>query len=156
VHPGFVWLLDGGHVSSVEALYRRGARTIRLQALEVEVADHARQRYEPAHAAVAAERARIARELHDVIAHSVSVVIVQAVATLGELDDHSIALARTRVTAIEEIARQAPADMRRLVTIGDDGGDRGELGPQPGIESLPALLAGVADAGVHVDLEIAG
>lgn len=132
------------------------ARTVRLQTLEIEVADHARQRDELARAAVAAERARIARELHDVIAHSVSVVIVQAVATLGELDDRNIASTRTRVGAIEEIARQALADMRRLVAIGDDGGDRGDLGPQPGVDSLPALVAGVADAGVHVDLEIAG
>jgi signal transduction histidine kinase len=132
------------------------ARAVRVQTLQIEVADHARKRDELARAAIAAERARIARELHDVIAHSVSVVIVQAVATLGELDDQRFPAARARVTAIEETARQALADMRRLVAIGDEGTAPGELGPQPGVETLPALVAGVADAGVDATLEVSG
>ncbi len=126
-------------------------RSERTSDLESELV---RQRAQ-ARAAAVAERARIARELHDIVAHSLSVVIVQSGAALGDFDDDHPHQARRRVEAMERIARQALADMRRLVTV-DDGPELDDLGPQPGLRDLPALLEEVRAAGLVVDLTVEG
>ena len=105
--------------------------------------------------AVAAERARIARELHDVIAHSVSVMTVQAGAArllLGEDPDR----AREPLASVEYTGRQALADMRRLLGILRSGEEPAELAPQPGMGDVAALIDHVRSAGLPAELTIEG
>lgn len=104
---------------------------------------------------VARERLRIANELHDVVAHNVSVVALQAGAAL-ELLDVAPERAREPLLAIEATARSTLREMRSLVGIlrTTDGDDRQP--PQPGLRALPSLVAGVTDAGLPVDLSIEG
>lgn len=129
------------------------SRQARAAALEHEVTDRADREAEAARAATVAERARIARELHDVIAHSVSVAIVQSMVAQNALADGEVADAVRRVGAIEDTARQTLADMRRLVAVDDASGPQGQLGPQPGMEDLPALVGQLVDTGADVALE---
>ncbi len=95
------------------------SRATRGAAIEAELAVAQLRREQATKMAVEAERARIAAELHDVIAHSVTVTIVQSMAARSAIDDRQLPDARHRVDAIEESARQALADMRRLVAIND-------------------------------------
>jgi signal transduction histidine kinase len=105
-------------------------------------------------AAVAAERGRIARELHDVVGHGVSVVVLQLVAAEGMLDGGDVAGARTRLDATERSARQALAEMRRLVGLLDE--QDAALAPQPGLAELDRLVADTRAAGVPVELTVRG
>jgi signal transduction histidine kinase len=95
---------------------------------------------------VADERARIARELHDVVAHGVSVIAVQADAAEAALE-HDPARAATPLRSIRGSAHDALAEMRRMVGV---LGETHERGPQPGLAQLPALIG---QAGVPVTLE---
>lgn len=113
-----------------------------------------RDREARANEAVAQERARIARELHDVIAHNVSVIIVQAEAASALLGERPEAAGKP-LERIETTAREAMAEMRRLVGIlAEDG--RLEVGAQPGLAQLPDLVEGVWQAGLHVDFATEG
>jgi signal transduction histidine kinase len=105
--------------------------------------------------AIVEERARIARELHDVIAHSVSVMVVQAGAA-QEVLKRDPALAVEPLEAVQETGRQALVEMSRLVGLLRE--DNAELGltPQPGLGDLDALLAQVREAGLPVDVTIVG
>ena len=105
--------------------------------------------------AVADERARIARELHDVIAHSVSVMTVQTGAARLLLDEDPDR-AREPLLSVEETGRQALADMRRLLGILRSGEERADLAPQPGIGDVAALIEQVRDAGLAAELTIEG
>ena len=114
------------------------------------------EQLERAHeAAVAGERATIARELHDVIAHSVSVMTVQAGAARLLLDEDP-SRARASLLAVEETGRQALAEMRRLLGIlrGDEHETR--LAPQPGISEIASLVEQVRGAGLPVDVVVEG
>jgi signal transduction histidine kinase len=107
-----------------------------------------------AHEAVATERARVARELHDVVAHAVSVVVVQAQAgqrLVGVDDDR----ARQSLEAIEETARSALNEMRRLLGMLRETEDL-TLEPQPGLSALEALVSQVRETGLPVSVEVAG
>jgi signal transduction histidine kinase len=109
-----------------------------------------------AHAeAVAGERATIARELHDVIAHSVSVMTVQAGAARLLFDDDP-SRAKESLLAVEETGRQALAEMRRLLGILRGDAQEGRLAPQPGIADLDALVEQVRSAGLPVDVLVEG
>ena len=113
-------------------------------------------RLERAHAeAVAGERATIARELHDVIAHSVSVMTVQAGAARLLIDEDPLR-ARESLIAVEETGRQALGEMRRLLGIlrGDEHETR--LAPQPGIADIDALVEQVRAAGLPVEIVVEG
>jgi signal transduction histidine kinase len=113
-----------------------------------------RERDLAAREAVVEERARIARELHDAIAHNVSMMVVQAGAE-RRLVGEGRASTREVLETIEEIGRGALTEMRRLVGIlRTDRADA--LAPQPGLEDLPTLVAQVADAGLPVDLRVEG
>jgi signal transduction histidine kinase len=113
-------------------------------------------RLQRAHAeAVAAERATIARELHDVIAHSVSVMTVQAGAARLLFDDDPTR-AKESLLAVEETGRQALAEMRRLLGILRGDEHEGRLAPQPGIADLDALVEHVRGAGLPVDVLVEG
>jgi signal transduction histidine kinase len=105
--------------------------------------------------AVAEERARIARELHDVIAHSVSVMVVQAGAA-EEVLRSAPERALDPVRAVQETGREALAEMSRLVGLLRD--DRAELGlePQPGLADLDVLVEQVREAGLPVDVRVEG
>jgi signal transduction histidine kinase len=108
-----------------------------------------------ARAAVAAERARIARELHDVVGHGVSIVVLQLVATLGMLDNGDLTAARQRLLATERSSRQTLAEMRRLLGLLDED-ETVSLAPQPGLAELERLVADTRAAGVEVELEVWG
>ena len=130
-----------------------GARTARAAALEVELADQEHKKIEAARAATAQERARIARELHDVIAHAVSVAIIQSMAARSALADGHLEHADRRLGSIEDTARKALADMRRLVAIDEATERAGDPVPQPGLSELAALVANLAATGTDVALE---
>jgi signal transduction histidine kinase len=101
------------------------------------------------------ERARIARELHDVIAHSVSVMIVQAGAARMSLNGASTQ-ATGSILAVERAGRQALDEMRRLLGILRQGAGEPQLSPQPGLSDLDSLLDQVRAAGLSVELELIG
>lgn len=105
--------------------------------------------------AIAIERARIARELHDIVAHSVSVMGVQAGAARATLDTEP---ERTRqaLQLIEATARDAIGDLRRLLGILRTEDDPSALAPQPGLGDLDRLLGQVRDAGLTVDVHVEG
>src|SRR5215218_5621667 len=111
-----------------------------------------REREENARRAAAEEQARIARELHDVIAHNVSVMVVQAAAA-GDVFDSQPAKAREALASIEHTGREALTELRRL--LGAVRTDDGKV-PQPGLGRLPALLDQVRSAGLAVDLTTEG
>jgi signal transduction histidine kinase len=114
-----------------------------------------RDRDERARAAVVEERARIARELHDIVAHHVSVMVIQAQAgqrLLGEAERD----AREALTAIETSGRDALVEMRRLLEVLRRTSDTPGTGPQPGLDELPTLIRTARDAGLPVELHVAG
>jgi signal transduction histidine kinase len=104
--------------------------------------------------AVAEEQARIARELHDVIAHNVSVMVVQASAARDVFDDRPDR-AREALGSIESTGRAAMAELRRLIGGVRSSGDD-EVAPQPGLDRIHALVDQVQAAGLHVALTIEG
>ena len=104
-------------------------------------------------AALAEERTRIARELHDVIAHSVSVMGVQAGAARTLMDRRPDA-ARAALLEVESTARSSVEELHRLLSVLRDDGDTPEsLAPQPGLSQLTELMAQVRAAGLDVDLD---
>jgi signal transduction histidine kinase len=120
----------------------------RRRALAVEDLQRARQ------ADIAAERARIARDLHDVVGHGISVVVLQLVAALGMLDNGDGEAARVRLEATERSARETLAEMRRLLGLLEE--DDPSLAPQPGLDELERLVSETRAAGVAVELELSG
>jgi signal transduction histidine kinase len=113
------------------------------------------ERKEEALAAVAQERARIARELHDVIAHSVSVMTVQAGAARMLLAQDP-ERAREPILAVEQTGREALAETRRLLGILRSDMTEPELEPQPGMASLETLVERTRLAGLPVELTVDG
>jgi signal transduction histidine kinase len=126
-----------------------------LRELEDRAARLERERGTQAQIAAAAERARIARELHDVIAHNVSVMVVQA-------DGASYALhteperADQALAAISQTGRQALAEMRRLLGVLRAGDEQANLAPVPRLSQLRELLDQARDAGMSVSLSLDG
>ena len=115
-----------------------------------------RTRAEESRRAVAQERSRIARELHDVVAHSMSVMIVQAGAA-RRVVERDPAKATEAIAAIESTGRGAMTEMRRLLgVLRDDAGEKASLAPQPSIRQVQALVDQCADAGLDVRLELEG
>jgi signal transduction histidine kinase len=110
-------------------------------------------------AAVADERARIARELHDIVAHCVSVMVVQAGAS-EDLLGRSPERAREPLRAVQETGRQAVAELGRMLGLLRDGGrDRpngDDLAPQPGTAQLPQLADRMSGLGLPVQLTVSG
>ncbi len=127
-----------------------------LVELEDRAARLERERDAQAKVAVAAERARIARELHDVVAHNVSVMIVQADGAAYVLDN-SPQQAKEALGTIASTGRQALVEMRRLLGVLRTSDTKGEeYVPQPGVEELPELLDQVRTAGLQVDFATSG
>src|SRR5207302_4749264 len=111
-----------------------------VEALAQQAEGRRREREAEARAAVAAERARIARELHDVVGHGVSVVVLQLVAAVGMLDKGDMSAARERLLVTERSSRQTLAEMRRLLGLLDED-DAASLAPQPRLADLERLIA---------------
>jgi signal transduction histidine kinase len=101
------------------------------------------------------ERRRIARELHDVIAHSVGVMVVQAGAARHVLAEKPQA-AEESLRAVEDSGHEAMAELRRMLGVLAGDGAEPPLAPQPGIEKLESLVARVREAGLPVSLRIEG
>jgi len=116
---------------------------------------HAREQEAAARIAVAEERARIARELHDIVAHAVSIMVLQVGAVRhklpASLEEDSDALRR-----VEQAGRGALAEMRRLLGAMRRDGDGLELAPHPGVDRLDSLLDDVGRAGLPVELHVDG
>jgi len=134
-------------------------RSLRLRRAYLEELKDRAARLERAHAADtraarAEERSRIARELHDVVAHHVSVMTVQAAAARRVLASDP-EVAREALTAIEHTGRQALAEMREIVgVLRTEPGV--ELRPQPGVRDLPALAEQMTEAGLPTRLTVDG
>jgi len=129
---------------------RQQADELRRLARELE-----REREERARAAVVEERTRIARELHDVVAHSVSVIAVQADAAEAALA-RDPERSRAPVAAIKQTARDALVEMRRLLGLLRQGDHETQLGPQPGLADLGTLFRDARAAGLELDVAIEG
>ncbi|MFG3301485.1 sensor histidine kinase [Micromonospora chersina] len=120
-----------------------------------------RERESAARTAVDAERARIARELHDIVSHNVSLMIVQAAAAREVLttmpDDAAAAL-----SAVEGAGRTTMTELRHLLGLlapaadGDDATDGADLAPQPSLSRLSPLIDRIAFAGLPVEVRISG
>jgi signal transduction histidine kinase len=135
-------------------LSRRAEHTQELQ----ELTQRLRQdREEEARAAVLEERARIARELHDVVAHSVSVMVVQAGGVRRLLRDDQ-GREREALLVVEQVGRSALTEMRRMLGVLRTEGEAATpaLAPQPGLAYLDRLVEQVRQAGLEVDLHVEG
>jgi signal transduction histidine kinase len=115
-----------------------------------------RERQAEARRAVTEERLRIARELHDVIAHSMSVIAVQS-AVGHHVMDTQPDQARQALAAIEATSRSALTEMRRLLgVLRQEGQTRGSLAPPPGLADLDSLVSQVQDTGLQVCVKVDG
>jgi signal transduction histidine kinase len=130
-------------------------RTERFEAAEERATRAEREREAAARVAVAEERGRIARELHDVVAHAVSVMVLQVGAVrhrMPETDTED----RETLKNVEQAGRTALAEMRRLLNAMRQDGDELELLPHPGLDNLDSLVDDVRAAGLPVRLQIRG
>jgi len=148
----FGGLLYGGvwGIGRVLHLRSRDVRELSDRASQLE-----REREQRATEAVADERARIARELHDVVSHSISVVTIQTQAVRRRLRPEQQREIED-LHAVEITARQAMAELRRLFGVLRADGDRPALAPAPGLGELDQLIERMRLAGVVVDLAVEG
>jgi signal transduction histidine kinase len=148
--PSLVWLVAAWAVGRTVRSWRH--KNVALEAANRELEE---QRELQAQAAVAVERGRIARELHDVVAHNVSMIVVQAGAAARVLDGDQPNV-RNALEVIAGTGRETVDEMRALLGVlrSDDG--PAALKPQPGLADLDQLVGGVREAGLPVTLRIEG
>jgi signal transduction histidine kinase len=140
------WLL--GHFVGIRRLY--------VLQLEERTAELERAREELARRAVVEERLRLARELHDVVAHAMSVIAVQSGVGAHVANTQPKEAAKA-LAAIEATSRAALTELRRLLGVLRQADEpRGDLAPVPGLADLEGLLAEVARAGLAVKLRVNG
>jgi signal transduction histidine kinase len=130
-------------------------RAEQAEAAELRATQAERERDAAARIAVAEERTRIARELHDIVAHAVSVMVLQVGAVRHKLPA-ALTEDREALKSVEQAGRGALAEMRNLLDAMREDGERAELGPQPGLDRLDALLQDVGRAGLPVRLRADG
>jgi signal transduction histidine kinase len=135
--------------------YALRERAEEAEAAEVRATQAEREREAAARVAVAEERARIARELHDIVAHAVSVMVLQVGAVRHKLPDE-LAEDRDALRGVEQTGRTALAEMRRLLAAMRHDGDDVDLAPQPGLDRLDSLAEEVGRAGLPVRLHVEG
>jgi signal transduction histidine kinase len=168
VGTGFVYILAGGPGLAYEDLVATalacavasgfglyvGSKRSSVSALEERAARFERERELLAERAVAEERVRIAQELHDVVAHNVSLIVVQAQALGATVPDPRVTAA---TGGIAELGREAMAEMHRTLKLlrarDDDGAERS---PQPGLGDLDGLLERSRATGLRVELAVEG
>ena len=131
------------------------ARTEQAEAAEERAARAEWQRRNEGRVAVAEERARIARELHDIVAHAVGVMVLQVGALRHRLPVEDVT-SRETLRNVEEAGRDALTEMRRLLEAMRRDGDPLDLAPQPGLGGIAALLDTVRAAGLDTDLHVHG
>jgi signal transduction histidine kinase len=147
----FLFVVGGPWLAGRAIRHRRlSERHLEARALAAE-----REREERARAAVAEERVRIARELHDVVAHAISVIVVQARGGRRSLATEPEE-AREAFDSIEASGREALAEMRRLLGMLRKGDEELALAPQPSLRHLDTLVAQVKEAGLPVELFVEG
>jgi signal transduction histidine kinase len=132
---------------------RARTRRLYLEQLTARARDLERDRDRQAELAVAAERARIARDLHDAVAHGLSIVVIQAQAAAGAMEKRP-ATAQAALASIVATGRDSLAEMRRLLGLTRPDGP--DLAPLPGLRDLPGLVERVRAAGLPVSLRIDG
>ena len=148
---GLFYLLVAGAAWGVGVLVRQvQARSRELQVLAARLAE---QQEAVAASAVVAERARIAREVHDSVAHSVSVMVLQMGGLRRLLPDHPEA--QDVLLGLERLGREAVDEMRRVVGILRDG-PGGDPAPQPSLSRLDAVLDELRAGGMPIDLVVTG
>jgi signal transduction histidine kinase len=130
-------------------------RTAQAEAAELRAIHAEREREAAARIAVAEERARIARELHDIVAHAVSVMVLQVGAVRHKLPE-TLAEDANALRDVEQAGRTALAEMRHLISGMRYDGQDAELAPQPGLDGLVALAEKVRRAGLPVRLHVEG
>jgi signal transduction histidine kinase len=130
-------------------------RAAQAEAAEERATHAERERESAARIAVAEERARITRELHDIVAHSVSVMVLQVGAVRHNLPP-AMGEDRDALVGVEQAGRAALQEMRRLLGAMHDDGEDVELAPQPGLDSLDALVEKVRRAGLPVRVHVEG
>jgi signal transduction histidine kinase len=130
-------------------------RTAQAEAAEERAAHAERERESAARVAVAEERVRVARELHDIVAHAVSVMVLQTGAVRHRLRDEAPEDVEA-LQRVEQTGRTALVEMRRLVGAMRRPDEAAERAPHPGLARLDALLEEVRRAGLAVDLQIEG
>jgi signal transduction histidine kinase len=130
-------------------------RRLLMQELRAKARSLERDREEQARQAVADERRRISRELHDVVAHSVSVMVVQAggARRIARSDPER---AREALSSVQMTGREALGEMRRMLGMLGEEASRPALAPQPSLASLEALCERARAAGLPVDLRVSG
>jgi signal transduction histidine kinase len=156
---------DGGTLVGTLAVFvlaavwgdRRKVRIAYDEQLALREAEKERERIESERRAVADERLRIARELHDVLAHAMSVVAVQSGVGVHVIDSRP-AEAKRILQTINATSRESMKEMRSLVDVLRENPELhpDELAPAPGLEQLPELVGRVTEAGVPVDVTVEG
>jgi signal transduction histidine kinase len=130
-------------------------RQLRADILEERASRLERERELSTRVALADERQRIARELHDVVAHSVSVMVVQAGAARTLLTRQP-KQSEQALLAVESSGREALGELRRLLGLLTEADAEPALAPQPGLDQLDRLVERVGQAGLPVDVRIDG
>jgi signal transduction histidine kinase len=142
-------------VAAWVAGYALRERSAQAEAAELRATLAERERDAAARIAVAEERARIARELHDIVAHAVSVMVLQVGAVRHKLSD-ALPEDRDALRGVERTGRTALSEMRRLLAAMRTDSDEPEFTPQPGLDGLRSLLDEVGRAGLPVRLHVDG
>jgi signal transduction histidine kinase len=148
----FIMLVFGGAWLAGLLVGQRGLQTRELRE-RAERAESERERR--AEEAVGEERARIARELHDVVAHSVSVMVVQA-AGVRRLLRGDQEREREALLVVERVGREALTEMRRMLGVIRAEGQGAARAPQPSLEHLDRLIERAREAGLDVDVKVEG
>lgn len=144
--PLFI-LAAAGAVGQVQRAGKLSVRSLQRRAAQLEADQEVATR-----AAVEGERDRLARELHDLVGHGLSLVVVQVMAAQASLEAARHDLTAQRLTNIENAARATLAEARRLITI--SGRPEADFGPQPTLVDLPDLVSAVSDCGIPVELTV--
>jgi signal transduction histidine kinase len=147
----FVMFFGGPFVAGRVIRYRR----TRERALEGRAVELEQEGEERARAAVAEERTRIARELHDVVSHAVSVIVLQARGARKTLDGDDRPV-REALDVIERSGTEALTEMRRLLSVLRKGDEELALAPQPSLRRIADLVESVRGAGLPVELQVDG
>jgi signal transduction histidine kinase len=132
-----------------------GNRKRYLEALIDRAAQLARERDQQAQLATAAERARIAREMHDIVSHSLTVMVTLAEGSAAQVPSDP-QRAEEVMRQVAETGRHALTDMRRMLGVLNEGDETAELAPQPSADDLATLIERFRAAGLPITFSVSG